>query len=264
MSDLTFQSTFLRTLRPRVLEPADGAVLTPPVQLRWEGPSQLAVALVAGAGRQDLGKHDSPFEVQAEHFPREGQYTFELRSPLPGPWSSTTRRFLVRMPEVVPSPTPCPDRQGEIDELTHLAERLESEKNGVTQEAVSLRQTIEQLRSENARLLAELEQRDDIESHLAVVEESSEAQRNELLREQQLLLEENRILRTRLDSVPPCTAWGYLTYPRPQAGPVPRRFVVVSDAQGNIFQNQVQCEIVRRSDRGGASPCLCVGQTWNR
>lgn len=34
-TDLAFRSTLLRTLWPQVLGPADGAIVTPPVTLRW-------------------------------------------------------------------------------------------------------------------------------------------------------------------------------------------------------------------------------------
>jgi regulator of replication initiation timing len=263
-ADLAFQSTLLRALWPVVLTPPDGAIVTPPITLRWEGPPHLSVVLITNGLRQDLGQHDSPFEIASDRFPRPGQYSVEVRSALLGAWSQTQRRFLVQLPEAAPEPTPCADRTGEIETLQGAVARLESERNEALEQIAALRQTTDQLQTENAALAARVDELHQLQDQLDAAQETAEGQREDAARQRQELSEENRLLRAQLESVPPCTTWGYLTYPRPQTIPTTRRLVVVSDSQGLIFRSQLQCEITRRVDRGAASPCVCVGQTWTR
>jgi hypothetical protein len=262
--EIAFQSTLLRALFPLVLSPPDGAIVTPPVTVRWKGPPHLSVVLTTNGLRQDLGMHDSPFLIATERFPRPGQYAVEVRSPLLGGWSTGQRRFLVQLPEVGREPTPCADDTAEIEALRRSASRLESERDESAQRVDALRQTTEQLQTENAALSARVNELQQVQDQLDAAQEAAEAQREEAAREREELADENRFLRGQLDSIPPCTTWGYVTYPRPQTIPTTRRLVVVSDSQGVIFRNQLQCEIVRRVDRGAASPCVCVGQVWAR
>jgi len=85
---------------------------------------------------------------------------------------------------------------------------------------------------------------------------------SQLAEENRALAEENGALRLRLGSVIPCTVWGYYSYPRPQTIPVTRRTLLVSDARGQIFRVQPDCETLRRADPTAASICFCVGNSW--
>lgn len=214
--------------------------------------------------RQDLGEHDSPFEISADRFPRPGQYSVEVRSPVLGAWARSERRFLVQLPGATPEPTPCEDHRSDIEVLQATVARLDAERSEALAEVTSLRETTERLNAENADLAASIEELHAAQGQGDAMQELLQGQKEELLEQQRGLLEENRVLKGQIDNVPPCTAWGYLTYPHPQTLPPTRRMVVVSDSRGLIFQSQVQCEITRRVDRGAASPCVCVGQTWNR
>jgi hypothetical protein len=262
--EIAFRSTLLRVLFPVVLSPPDGAIVTPPVTVRWKGPPRLSVVLITNGLRQDLGRRDSPFEIAADRFLRPGQYAVEVRSPLLGGWAAIQRRFLVQLPEAAAEPTPCADDTAEIETLRRTAARLESERDERSERIEALRQTTEQLQTENAALSARVNELQQVQDQLDAAQEAADAQSEEAARERQELFDENRFLRAQLDSIPPCTAWGYLTYPRPQTFPTTRRLVVVSDSQGIIFRSQLQCEIARRVDRGAASPCVCVGQTSTR
>jgi hypothetical protein len=263
-TEFVFQSTLLHAFWPVVLTPPDGAIVTPPVIVRWDGSPGLSLVLITNGLRQDLGPHDSPFEIAADRFPRPGQYSVEVRSALLGGWSRTQRRFLVQLPEPTPEPAPCVDRRVEIEALQRTVARLESERNETSERIATLRQTIDQLQTDNAALAARVDELHQLQDQLDIAQETAEAQSEDAARQRQELIDENRLLRAQLEAVPPCTAWGYLTYPRPQTFPTTRRLVVVSDSQGIIFRTQLQCEITRRIDRGAASPCVCVGQTWAR
>jgi len=264
--DFAFRSSLLRVLWPAVSSPADGAIVTPPVVLRWVGPPRMSITLISGGLREDLGLHDSPFEISADHFPRPGQYRLELISPTLGTWTATERRFLVQLPDRAeqPAPTPCPDREDEMAAMRDAITRLESDRDEARAQAARLQETVENLKGENNELTASADELHQLQLQVDAMQELLERQRQELIQQQNTLLEENRLLKSQLEAVPPCTAWGYLTYPRPQTVPATRRLVVVSDTRGHIFQNQVQCEVARRVDRGAASPCICIGQTWSR
>jgi hypothetical protein len=80
--DILFRNSLLRLVRPVIVEPTDGASLTPPVDLRWEGPQQMQVTLsYAGRESWDLGLHESPFELPPEHLKARGLYSVEIASP---------------------------------------------------------------------------------------------------------------------------------------------------------------------------------------
>lgn len=266
VTDLVFQSTLLRILWPAITEPADGAIVTPPVTVRWEGPPRLLATLVGSGLREELGLRDNPFELPSGHFPRTGQFGVQLRSPTLGWLTQTERRFLVRLaPPEEPAPqapTPAPE---EVEEdAAAVVARLQSELDNARDENESLRRDARTLREQTRELAAALrdlqaEQLDADAEHAALSE-----QQTELLDQQERLSEENRELQARLASIPPCTVWGYLFYPRPQTVPAIRRFVVVSDARGRVFQTLLDCEATRRRDRTAASACVCVGPTSPR
>ena len=114
------------------------------------------------------------------------------------------------------------------------------------------------LREDNADLGQALDElQADTDARLAAADQ----QRDELAREHLLALQENQFLRLRMDSIPPCTVWGYLTYPRPQTNP-PSRLVLVSDRNGTVFRSEARLQpgaphrSRRRRHRASASaPC---------
>lgn len=262
VTDVIFKSTLLRTLWPVILSPADGAITTAPVRVRWEGAQPLMVTLIGNGTREPLGLRNSPFEIDPRYFPRPGQYGVEVRSGLLGRWVTSERRFLVRPPRQ-PPPTPAaaePDNA--VGDLQERIARLEDERQLLAGRGTSLSQENDTLRTQNLDLYAtvddmrtEQEQTDGRVAALA-------AENAELAQAYQRTAEENRQLRLRLESLPACTTWGYLSYPRPQTIPPTRRVVVVSNAAGQIFRDQPDCELIRQTDRSAMSVCHCVGSPW--
>ena len=116
------------------------------------------------------------------------------------------------------------------------------------------------LREDNADLEQAL---DELQADTDARLSAADQQRDELAREHLLALQENQLLRQRMDGVPPCTVWGYLTYPRPQTNP-PSRSVRVSDRNGSVFRSEGDCNRIRSGDPGGSSPCVCVGAVWGQ
>src|SRR5437868_1836413 len=94
--DAFFRASLLRQLRPVILSPSDQAVVSPPVQVAWEGPQRMQVLLSsAGAAQRELGMRESPVTIGAEQFPRDGGYEIELKAPRFGAWIHTVRWFQV-------------------------------------------------------------------------------------------------------------------------------------------------------------------------
>jgi hypothetical protein len=262
VTDVTFKSTLLRTLWPVILSPADGAITTAPVRVRWEGSQPLMVTLVGNGTREPLGLRNSPFEIDPRYFPRPGQYGIEVRSPLLGRWVGAERRFLVR-PARQPPPTPAAaDTTDVVGALKERIARLEDERQLLAGRGTSLTQENETLRTENHELHSTVDDmhaaQEQNEGRLAALA----AEHAELSQAYQRAFEENRQLRARLESLPLCTTWGYLSYPRPQTIPPTRRVVVVSNAEGQVFRNQQECELIRQTDRSAISACNCVGSPW--
>ena len=97
------------------------------------------------------------------------------------------------------------------------------------------------LREDNADLGQALDElQADTDARLAAADQ----QRQELSREHLLALQENQFLRLRMESIPSCTVWGYISYPRPQTNP-PSRIVLVSDRGGSVFRSEADCARVR-------------------
>jgi len=262
-TDVTFKSTLLRTLWPVIVSPADGAITTTPVTVRWEGSQPLLVTLVGSGIREELGLRHSPFEIESRYFSRPGQYGVEIRSPILGSLASAERRFLVRPPK--PHPTPveaAPDLTATVRELNETVAKLQDERSELQGQTTNLSQENDTLRRENQELSAVVDElrasREQVDSRLAAIE----AQQADLAREHRQALEENRFLRGRMESIPACTIWGYLAYPRPQTIPPTRRIVMVSNTRGEVFRGHGDCEAARRSDGTAASQCFCVGSPW--
>ena len=136
---------------------------------------------------------------------------------------------------------------------------LQAERDQLRSQLDVLEGQITKLREDNADLGQALDElQADTDARLAAADQ----QREELAREHLLALQENQFLRLRMQSIPPCTVWGYMAYPRPQTNP-PSRLVLVSDRSGTVFRSEADCTRVRRADPTGASPCVCVGTVWS-
>jgi hypothetical protein len=258
--DVFFASPVVRVIRPRIVEPADGATVTPPVTVRWDGPLRLAVTLAGPTQREDLGWRESPFQLEAKRFARAGQYTVRVASPILGAWAPIERRFLVQVETAAAAApqTGAPNGAAEVSALQETIARLETERAAMDAENTGLHEENAELRRQQAELQERLDQVSDQLAESAVRNESAEAQLAELQRQYALAAEENRLLQARLDN-PVCPAWGYLSYPRPQYLSRTSRLVVASNQRGELFQSQGQCEGTRRADRTAASPCVCLG-----
>jgi hypothetical protein len=259
VTDAAFQSSLLRAFWPLVIEPPDGALLSAPVTVHWQG-QQSMLATLRGAGfEHELGLRSNPFEIPASEFPHPGRYEIEVRSPTFGHWISAERRFRIRHP-THPKPPPRVEKSEapRVEEDT-TAKRLQEEAERLTADKEALNQKIDDLEHENQDLADE---NDDLRSS---GEESNQrvatlqAQQEALLQEHLTVMQENQLLRLQLQGIPPCTTWGYLTYPRPQTIPPTRRVVVVSNSRGQVFRSPDECSAARQRDPTAISACTCVG-----
>lgn len=261
-TDLLMDSALLRLVRPQITAPADGAIISGPVTVAWDGPGQMQAVLTGNGQRIDLGVRENPFEIDPSRFPRPGQYGLELTSPRFAGLISADRRFMVRrgpgsraavaVDDEAPEPSDRPPQPApDLSALLAERDRLRVDLAALQSQVDALRQQLSG--SDDALDIA----RADADARLA----DAQAQQAALANEHLQTLEENQVLRQRLQSVPPCTAWGYLAAPRPQTVP-PSRFVLVSDRRGNVFRSEAQCLMTRRSDPTGLSPCVCVGAVY--
>jgi hypothetical protein len=264
-TDLAFSTTLLRAFRPLVTAPADGSISSPPIVVEWQGPRQLLVTLVRSGLRQDLGLHESPFEIESSLFAQDGQYEVEIRSPTLGRFVRAARRFHVRRaaPAARESGDPTtPPGMPPVD-MRAAYERLRAEKNQVEADLVALGQEKSRLEAENHQLNNDLDELDNLQDQSDLRLQQMETQNSSLLQEHMLALQENQFLRQRLQSLPTCTTWGYLSLPRPQTVPPTRRVVLVSNGRGQVFRSEADCIVSRRQDPTGISPCVCVGPVWD-
>jgi hypothetical protein len=261
-TDVLMHSSLQRLLQPRIASPADGAIITGTLSVSWEGPQPMEATLTGAGQRIDLGLRESPFEIDAARFPRPGQYGIELRAPRFGSFIGAERRFMVRRAKERSAPAEEPASAGQVPgapppqppAADNTAE-LTVERDHLRGQLEVLQSQLTKLREDNADLGQALDElQADTDARLA----ASEQQREELGREHMLALQENQLLRLRMQTIPSCTVWGYLAYPRPQTNP-PSRLVLVSDRSGAVFRSEVDCARTRRSDATGASPCVCVG-----
>jgi hypothetical protein len=262
-ADLLMHSSLLRLLRPQILAPADGAIVSGPVTVSWEGPAPMQAALTGNGQRIELGLRENPFEIDPSRFPRPGQYGLELTNPRFGRLISADRRFMVRrataarVNAAANTATPPAAEQPQAPNADIAA--LLAERDRTRIDLAALQSQVDALRTQlagndDAHDAAQA----DADARLA----GAQAEQDALTREHQQLLDENQLLRMRLQSVPPCTAWGYMAVPRPQTVP-PSRFVLVSNRRGDVFRTEAQCVVTRRADPTGVSPCVCVGVVWN-
>lgn len=261
--DTVFRVSVLGYIRPAVLSPPDQGVLEPPVIVRWEGPPTMRVRLAAtGEAPRDLGLRESPFELGTDLFQREGGYLLELEAPGFGGWVGAMRRFQVHAAKAEPEeepPAPVePAREG--TDLMRALNVARTARDRAHQRAKLLTEENSALREESARLAKQLETVYASQEHTAGDVAEVERRLAQVQEEARVLGEENAALRLRLSSVLPCSVWGYYGYSRSATSP--RRILVVSDLQGQVFRFQAPCESMRRADATATSVCFCVGTPW--
>ena len=260
--DTAFRMSLLSYLRPAVVSPSDQGVLEPPVVVRWEGPARMRVQLAAtGEPLRDLGVHESPYELSPEQFQREGGYVLELDLPGSGGWVGATRRFQVHAAKstVEESPAP-PEPLRESADLARALSVARGARDRAQQRAKLLTEENSALREESARLAKQLETVYASQERSATDVAEAERRLAQLQEDIRALTDENAALRLRLSSVLPCSVWGYFGYARSATSP--RRILVVSDLQGQVFRFQGPCESMRRADTTATSVCFCVGTPW--
>jgi cell division protein FtsB len=263
VGDTVFRTSLLDQVHPVILSPADQAVVEPPVHVVWDGPQQMRVLLsIAGEAQRDLGVHESPFDLPSDQFPRDGGYGIELQSLRYGRWIHATSWFQVR---AAAEHAEEPDHKAHAwdpKELLHALEAARTARDKALGRTKFLSEENAALRDESERLAKELEalyKSQDEQTERAAGLERRLAQLND---ENRALAEENTAIRQRLSTVIPCTVWGYFSLPLPQALAPARRTLNVSDARGQVFRTQPNCELFRRGDPTAASICFCIGNSW--
>jgi hypothetical protein len=263
--DLFFRSSLLSRVRPIILTPREQAVMDAPVEVRWDGPEEMRVILTpVGDAPRELGVKTSPFEIGRSELLRDGGYKVELQALRFGDWIRTERLF-----QVYAAPPPKPDEQddGDVVENRFLLSALDAVRRVRDQargRAKQYRLENSVLRDETARLSEQIEALQRLQDDDLVHAEDLETRFLQLAGQFRALSEENLALRMRLETVIPCTVWGYYSYPRPNTIPATRQIVAVTDSQARIFRNQLECEAVRRDDPTASSTCFCVGNSWGR
>jgi len=266
-ADTLFRMSILQSVRPIVLTPLHQAVVQPPVELRWNGLEEMRVILTVSGGQpQDLGLQRSPFLVTEELFPRDGGYEIAVEAPYLGSWIRDQRLFQIypestEVPVAAPTPEPSPPLNG-LRDLTRALESARAARNRAQDRVRFLREENRVVQAEKERIAKELE--------TAYASQDEEAERFDHLREQgDQLAEQNNILsdavstlRLRLESVIPCTVWGYYGGYPVHGSSGARRMVVVSDAGGQIFRQRQPCERFRSTDSTAVSACVCIGSSW--
>jgi len=214
-----------------------------------------------GEAPRDLGLRESPFELGADQFQREGGYLLELEAPGLGGWVGATRRFQIHTAKAEPSEPPPPDEPArEGTDIMRALNVARAARDRAHQRAKFLTEENSALREESARLAKQLETVYASQEHNAADVAEVERRLAQVQDEVRALTEENAALRLRLSSVLPCSVWGYYGYSRSATSP--RRILVVSDFRGQVFRFQAPCESMRRADATATSVCFCVGNPW--
>lgn len=263
-ADVVFRTSVLARLRPLILTPAPNAVVDAAPELRWDGPQPMQVEVGrVGEELQKLGPQQSPYALPPAILVREGGYRVVLTDPTFGSWVSAIRSFQYHPHETPPEPkdtAATPEQDSQYLMLAFDAARQARDK--ARARSKDLRREMATLRSDNERLQSRIQELYDVQDVDSSHSSDLENKLLDLAAELRNRNAENAMLRSRLDSVIACTAWGYYSYPRPQTIPVTRRIVMVSNTRGEIFRDQVACETYRRDDASAASACFCVGNTW--
>jgi hypothetical protein len=263
VGDAFFRASLLRSLRPVIEEPPDGATVDLPVRVRWEGPQKMRVILrFAGRERWEVGIHQSPLELPRDYFSERGLYHVEIRSPRFGTWISDSRSFAVKETPATVRPEEQSTLSAQLAALQRSLFQLRQTQDEMRDENTELYEENAAIREENAILTEELHRLAEAEQRAAGRTAALEQQHGELLETHRSLLEETNALRLRMADIVPCTVWGYFSFPRPQTIPATRRRVTVSNDEGEVFRTQTRCERVRRGDPTSSSPCFCVGNSF--
>ncbi|MCX8072204.1 MAG: hypothetical protein N3C12_07120 [Candidatus Binatia bacterium] len=269
VADTLFRRSIVAHVRPLVLTPVQGRVYQPPVEVHWEGPAKMRVLLRPAASDPiDLGLRTSPTTLPTHVFPRDGSYTVELYSPRFPSWIYAQRQFEV-FPRAAPSTQPTEasgatkkERTIGLKEILRAIKASRAARERANERLRSLAEENAVLREESEKLLAQLESlsssQDEDSDHIAQLERELD----QLRQQNRAMSDELQVLRLRLGTLPPCTVWGYYSFPRPNTYPATRRVVVVSDSAGRIFRSLPECELGRRVDPTAGSPCFCTAGPW--
>ncbi len=261
--ELVLQVPLLRLLQPLIITPADGTLVTPPVQVRWEGPPRLRLRLVgAGAAPRDLGTHPSPFELSAADLSGPGSYRLQARAPLLGGLIQAERRFSVAPPPPTAAPSPPHPSDTLVAELKQSLLDLRAAHRRTTSENTGLYEENGNLRQENAKLMEEIERLTKANEDAASASAAQDDRATALQQQNRTLSEQLTMMQWQLNAALTCTVWGFYSYPHPQTIPPTRRAVTVTDLAGNVFRRQEDCEAFRQNDPTAASRCFCVGTPW--
>jgi len=267
--DLVFRGSLLHRVRPEIVSPTDQAIVEPPIQLRWDGPPRMRVLLATvGAAPRDLGIHESPLTIGREQFPRDAGYQLDVEALQFGGWIRASRVFQVHTTSTAttaqnaPAPSDHQSPAWDAKELLHALEAARTARDKAHGRAKFLTEENAALRDESERLSKQLENLYKAQEDDAARVDEVERRASQLADENRALAEENTAVRLRLSTVIPCTVWGYYSYPRPQTVPATRRVLLVSDARGQIFRVQPECELIRRADVTAASICFCIGNSF--
>ena len=261
--DVLFRASLLSQLRPIILTPGQQALVDPPVGVSWEGPQRMRVFLSnAGEEPRDLGIQESPFQLAADLFPRAGGYQLELRAVQLGTWIRASRWFQVQAAPAAPRPTDHEPRTPDVKDLLTALDAARTAWDRAHERTKFLSEENATLRGESARVTQQLEALYKTQEEDAERVTDLERRLRELADENRALSDENAAIRLRLNSVIPCSVWGYYSYPRVQIVPVTHPMLTVTDIRGQVFRGQPECELMRRADASAASVCFCVGNSW--
>ncbi len=264
-ADLFFRNSLLSELRPIILSPRRQAVLHPPVEIHWDGPQRMRVVLTpVGDQPRDLGVQQSPFEIGVQEFIRDGGYRVEVQSVLLGDWVEAHRLFQVY---AKPPPPPQDKEETEPSDTRFLQQALDAVRgvrDRARNRAKRFRHENTALRDEASRLVDQVEALQSVQDEDLAHADDLENRLIQLTNDYRALSDENAGLRLQLQSVIPCTVWGYYSYPRPNTIPPTRQIVAITDSAARIFRLQAECEAVRREDPTASSACFCVGNSWAR
>jgi len=259
--ELMLQTSLYRWLQPAVLSPTEGAVVTLPLRVQWDGPPRMNVLVASDGGSpQVLGIRPSPCELGSSELPKPGLYRLHLRAPLFGSLIQAERRFVVAPP---PPPTPPPQADPRLNQLSESLSALQAAHEQTQAENTSLHAEIEALRQENSALQSDVERATNTQSDDSDRLAADADRLAQLRQENQALAEQLTSLQWQLNAALACRVWGYYSFPRPQTYPPTRRTITVTNIAGEIFRAEAECEAVRLTDPTTASRCFCVGPPWS-
>ena len=210
-ADGVFRTSILQFLRPVVITPRSSMVLSPPIELAWDGPRRMQVSLSSSTTLpSDLGVHSSPYQIPESEFLRDGGYEIELSHPRFRNWVSTTQTFQVHTKTQKESVDRAKNEEELEDASLDIAiEALRRTRSRAHKRSHRIQRRQAALIDESTKLNTELDTLyQDRQADSAEAEEL-EAELFQVTEELRTLSRENEALRLRLASVVPCTVWGY-------------------------------------------------------